>query len=95
MLIDNALVHGRGDVEIVVRAVAGAFAVDVRDEGCLNASVSEIQLFARHQGRDHGIGLDLARSIAQAEGGRLVIGRHDPTTFSVVLLRRGQNEGGS
>jgi signal transduction histidine kinase len=86
VLIDNALRHGQGDIGLVVRSVAGGVALDVHDEGSLAPSLSERDLFARHEGLNHGIGLALARSVTQAEGGRLVLAHRDPTTFSVVLL---------
>ena len=39
-------------------------------------------------GHEVGIGLDVARSIAEAEGGRLVLSRHQPTTFSLMLIEQ-------
>lgn len=91
VLIDNALQHGRGDVAVTLRQITGGVAVDVCDEGALSTSLPESQLFARHHGTNHGIGLALARSITQAEGGQLVLGRRDPTTFSVLLITSGSD----
>jgi signal transduction histidine kinase len=54
----------------------------------LDPTLTERQLFARHEGVNNGIGLALARSVMQAEGGRLMLTHRDPTTFSVVLLPR-------
>lgn len=87
VLIDNARQHGAGAVSVAVRTVSGGLALDVSDAGGLDDEISENALFARHQGANHGIGLALARSIAQAEGGRLVLARRHPTTFSIVMLR--------
>jgi signal transduction histidine kinase len=87
VLIDNALRHGTGTVSVAVRPVSGGVALDVADCGALGEDIAETVLFARHQGTNHGIGLALARSIAQAEGGRLVLAHRHPTTFSIVMLR--------
>ncbi len=86
VLIDNALNHGTGAIGLTVREIAGGAAIDVADEGSLNAAASEDDLFRRGHGSNHGIGLSLARSIAEAEGGRLMLVRRHPTTFSLVLL---------
>lgn len=87
VLIDNALTHGHGAVSVMVRALAGGAAVDVIDEGSLVDGDSDDEIFRRGHGTDHGIGLALARSIAEAEGGRLLILRRQPTTFTLILLR--------
>ncbi len=93
VLIDNATQHGSGTITMTVRTVAGGVAVDVRDDGSIDSSITEQRLFERHEGANHGIGLALARSIAQAEGGRLVLTRRDPTTFSVLLLTPAMTSG--
>lgn len=85
VLIDNALRHGRGDVTITTRGVRGGVAVDVSDAGAVEASVTEERLFRRGHGHGHGIGLALARSIAEADGGRLLLTRRDPTRFTLFL----------
>jgi signal transduction histidine kinase len=85
VLLDNAVVHGRGTVTIATRDSADAFAVDVTDEG--HGPAEGPDLFTRgHSGAGgSGIGLALARDLAEAEGGRLWLSRPDPTTFTLLL----------
>ena len=85
ILLDNASRHGVGAVTITARDIGDAAAIDVADEGSLTAPTTE--LFARDAASDsgHGIGLGLARSLAEACGGRLHLASEAPTTFSLVL----------
>ncbi|MGW4215018.1 histidine kinase dimerization/phospho-acceptor domain-containing protein [Lentzea sp. NPDC004789] len=83
VLVDNAIVHGRGTVSVTARETAGAFAVDVSDEGDLGGT----DPFAPRprSATGHGIGLALARSLAEAEGGRLALTDRSPTRFTLLL----------
>ncbi|MFP5021619.1 sensor histidine kinase [Pseudonocardia phyllosphaerae] len=85
VLVDNAVVHGSGTVVVAVRDLAGAVALSVSDDGDGPASGDP---FRREPGPDtggHGIGLPLARSLAEAEGGRLELTGTHPTTFTLLL----------
>ena len=85
ILLDNASGHGLGAVTITARDIGDAAAIDVADEGSL--SIPTTDLFTRDAASDagHGIGLGLARSLAEACGGRLNVASDAPTTFSLVL----------
>ena len=93
VLVDNALLHGRGPVSITHRRVTGGASVDVSDDGAGIAAGDTVRIFDRGHGRRNGIGLALARSIAEAEGGRLLLTRTTPTTFSLILLDHDTNVG--
>jgi signal transduction histidine kinase len=77
--------HGRGTVTVTVRDATDALAIDVSDEG--SGVVRHEGLFQRRSrsGGGHGIGLPLARSLAEAEGGRLLLTRPSPPTFTLLL----------
>jgi signal transduction histidine kinase len=87
VLIENAAEHGAGTVTVHARPTAGALAVDVADEGP-GPAASDGDLFRRRSetARGSGIGLALARSLADAEGGRLVLSRPGPEPCFTVLL---------
>ncbi len=81
VLLDNAATHGRGTVTLVARDAGDALAIDVADEG---PDLGETDPFAT-AASGHGIGLRLARSLAEAEGGRLRLSRPSPPTFTLLL----------
>jgi signal transduction histidine kinase len=84
VLVDNAVVHGAGTVTVRVRVVPGAVAIDVGDEG---AGVADARtVFARQANGSHGIGLPLARSLAEAEGARLVLDHAGPRPVFTMIL---------
>lgn len=85
VLMENARVHGTGTVNVVVRRVGEAFALEVSDRGPGFGSGSE-QAFERGHGEGHGIGLALARSLAHAEGARLQISDPGPGPTVSVLV---------
>lgn len=83
VLLDNALRHGKGEVLVTVADVGPGMAVEVSDHGPGLAEGADP--FVRASGHTHGIGLALARSLAEAEGGRLVLSRASPPLFSMLL----------
>ncbi|MFE9067047.1 sensor histidine kinase [Streptomyces violaceusniger] len=86
VLLDNALRHGRGTVEVTVREMGVAVAVDVSDEGSLTLDRRSVfERGATTSRAGSGIGLTLAREMAEAAGGRLTLARTAPTTFTLLL----------
>ncbi|HEY3716194.1 MAG TPA: HAMP domain-containing sensor histidine kinase [Jatrophihabitantaceae bacterium] len=86
VLLDNAQRHGRGPVTVTLRDVENLVAIDVADTGPA-ISGDPRALFVRRSAAaaGHGIGLALARSLAESEGGRLVLSRPDPPTFTLLV----------
>lgn len=86
ILLGNALEHGIGDVDVLVTPSSrGGLVVEVSDAGSIVRDPAD--LFTRRDpgASGHGVGLSLARSLAEAEGGRLVLTTASPTTFHLVL----------
>jgi len=85
VLIDNAVRHGRGGVTLHAREMSEALAVDVGDEGSIALDTNAVFDRGTSGGDGPGIGLALARSLAEASGGRLVLTRRSPTNFTLFL----------
>lgn len=83
ILLDNAHRHGRGAVTLTVRDLGTAFALDVADEG--TTGLDPRVIFERGIGDGSGIGLALARQLAQAAGGRLSLASTSPTRFTLLV----------
>jgi len=86
VLVSNAATHGAGTVTVQVRALTGGIAFEVADEGA-GPDQDEGYLFRRrstHLG--HGIGLAMARSLAEAEGARLQLRNPGPNPVFALLL---------
>ena len=88
VLLDNAHVHGRGAVTLTVRDVDGWLALDVADEGAGFTGDPESAMTSRVHRDGHGIGLALARELAHAEGGRIVVTSAGPQPVLTLLLAR-------
>ncbi len=89
VLVDNALRHGGGTVRVRSRLIAGGLAIDVSDEG--PGVDRDDDLFVRKSGGSHGIGLAIARSLAEDQGGRLDLtdSAASTTTFTFFLRSLG------
>jgi signal transduction histidine kinase len=87
VLIDNALKHGTGAISIRVSERGDAVSIEVADEGPGFQGDPEAA-FSRgvRSVRGHGIGLALARSLTEADGGRLVVRRQAPHPVFELLL---------
>lgn len=87
VLIDNADRHGTGEIVVNIRELADGAAIEVSDDGPGPSDDAA----ATHSGQvngasGHGRGLPLARRLAHAQGGRLVLSQRRPPTFSLLLL---------
>ncbi|HYB88369.1 MAG TPA: ATP-binding protein [Streptosporangiaceae bacterium] len=90
-LLDNALVHGAGTVTIRTSRTPKSVVIEVRDEGKGVPPELVPRIFERNvSGKPGGtgLGLALARSIAVADGGNVVLVRPQPAVFAVFLPRR-------
>jgi signal transduction histidine kinase len=95
-LLDNALMHGGGTVTIQTSQNARSVVIEVRDEGNgippdLVPRIFERSVSGRPEGT--GLGLALARTMAAADGGRVVLVKPKPATFAVFLPRNPPSPG--
>jgi signal transduction histidine kinase len=86
-LLENSLVHGGGTVTVSTRTTGLSVVIEVADEGPgvppeLGARVFE-RAVSGHSGT--GLGLALARDLAEADGGRLELVRQAPAVFALFL----------
>jgi len=87
VLIGNALWHGEGTVTIEAHEADGGIAIEVSDEGPgLAGEPDELLAGSAERAEGHGRGLPLARSLAAAAGGRLVVRRAAPRPVFSLLL---------
>lgn len=89
VLLENALVHGAGTVQVTTRAIGGKVIIEVADEGAGVPAEIAPRIFERRvSGREGtGLGLALARQLVEADGGRMELTGQRPATFSIFLPR--------
>ncbi|WP_380279033.1 ATP-binding protein [Kitasatospora purpeofusca] len=93
-LIENSLMHGAGTITLRVRPSGTSVVVEVQDEGPGVPAELGNRVFERAvSGRNStGIGLAVARDLAEADGGRLELLSLRPAVFA-LFLGRSQREG--
>ncbi|HKG48995.1 MAG TPA: HAMP domain-containing sensor histidine kinase [Actinomycetales bacterium] len=86
-LIENSLQHGGGTVTITARRTGGSAVVEVTDEGRGVPASIGARVFEREvsSSGSTGVGLALARDLAEADGGRLELLRARPPVFALFL----------
>lgn len=89
-LIENALVHGGGRTSVKVRRNEHSTVVEVADEGGgIDPELGQ-RVFERSvsgpQSSGTGVGLALARTLVEDDGGRLELLTDTPATFGVFLI---------
>lgn len=94
-LVENSLMHGAGTVALRTRVTGNQVVVEVTDEGPgvdpeLGPRVFERTVSGRNS---TGLGLALARNLAEADGGRLELLQQRPPVFALFLRREAQHPG--
>ena len=96
-LIENALAHGGGRTTVKVRRNDHSTVVEVADEGAGIDAELGAQIFERSvSGRSSsgtGVGLALARTLVEDDGGRLELLTERPATFGVFLISAPGDDG--
>ena len=88
-LLENSLVHGRGTVDGHARRSGPSVVVEVSDQGEGVPSAMAPHIFERSvssgAGGSTGLGLALARDLAESNGGRLDLVQAQPARFALFL----------
>ncbi|UGY91782.1 ATP-binding protein [Streptomyces gobiensis] len=96
-LVENALMHGDGTVALRTRVAGNQVVVEVTDEGPgvdpeLGSRVFERTVSGHNS---TGLGLAVARDLAEADGGRLELLQQRPPVFALFLSREAEEPSGS
>ncbi|MFZ3498029.1 ATP-binding protein [Streptomyces sp. 5.8] len=88
-LVENSLMHGGGTVALRTRVIGNQAVLEVTDEGPGVPPDLGNRIFERAiSGRNStGIGLAVARDLAEADGGRLELLQTRPPVFALFLSR--------
>jgi signal transduction histidine kinase len=88
-LIENSLMHGSGTVTLHTRVTGNQAVVEVSDDGPGVPSDLGARVFERTvSGRNStGLGLAVARDLAEADGGRLELLQQRPPVFALFLAQ--------
>ena len=85
-LLENSLHHGAGTVEISARRAGPSVVIEVADSGEGVPATMAPHVFERSvSSSGSGLGLSLARDLAEAAGGRLELVRARPPLFALFL----------
>jgi signal transduction histidine kinase len=85
-LLENSLAHGRGTVEIAARRSGPSVVIEVTDAGEGVPATIAPHVFERSvSSSGSGLGLSLARDLAEAAGGRLELVSARPAVFALFL----------
>lgn len=85
-LLENSLAHGRGTVEISARRAGPSVVIELSDRGDGVSSALAPHIFERSvSSGGSGLGLTLARDLAEAAGGRLELVSAQPPVFALFL----------
>ena len=89
-LLENSLLHGGGTVTVSTRSTGISLVIEVTDEGPgvppdLGARIFERSVSGR---RGTGLGLAVARELAETDGGRLELVQQRPPVFALFLSSR-------
>lgn len=85
VLIDNALLHGAGNIDLQAHHTPAGLVLTVSDRGACPAHPDELFQRRNPTAGGTGIGLSMARALAEAEGVRLNLAPAEMTRFELVV----------